>query len=56
MVKILTSLAALITAVALVTLANATMTTIMPLRMLQASGGRCRGGPSRCRALRRGYG
>lgn len=35
MLKILTSLVALIAAVSLVTLANSTMTTVMPLRMLQ---------------------
>ncbi len=35
MFKILVSLAALIAAVSLVTLANATMTTVMPLRLLQ---------------------
>ena len=35
MLQILVSLAALIAAVSLTTLANATMTTVMPLRMLQ---------------------
>ena len=39
MLKILASLAALIAAVSLVTLANATMTTVMPLRMLQDGAG-----------------